>query len=203
MCVCVCFFYDCESSPGRTNVCTCAFMAAWASVAKCISILAYSHKSIRKTKTKQIMQKQGTRCLSYYMECAAECPPKAQNGTPDGAFPQIGHISLLYLAGKQNTERVWKVEAEAEHQGEQANILFFPLSFPRVAVARGFLSVPWVLWCYKLCITALWRKCNAMPARVGVEGLQMQNDKLKKNIQANLFCYKCVSILETLPFFFF
>lgn len=114
VCVCVCgFFYDCESSPGRTNVCTCAFMAAWASVAKCISILAYSHKSIRKTKTKQIMQKQGTRCLSYYMECAAECPPKAQNGTPDGAFPQIGHISLLYLAGKQNTKRVWKVEAEA------------------------------------------------------------------------------------------
>lgn len=75
------------------------------------------------------MQKQETRCLSYYMECAAECPPKAQNGTPDGAFPQIGHISLLQLAGKQNTERVWKVEAGAEHQGEQSNILFFPPFF--------------------------------------------------------------------------
>lgn len=131
MCVCVCgFFYDCESSPGRTNVCTCAFMAAWASVAKCISILAYSHKSIRKTKTKQIMQKQGTRCLSYYMECAAECPPKAQNGTPDGAFPQIGHISLLHLAGKQNTERVcgkWRQRPNTKVSRQTFySSLFFP-----------------------------------------------------------------------------
>lgn len=42
---------------------------------------------------------------------------------------QIGHIPLVYLAGHRSAERVWKVEAEAEHQGEQSDILFLHFFF--------------------------------------------------------------------------
>lgn len=61
---------------------------------------------------------------------------------------QIGHIPLVYLAGHRSAERVWKVEAEAEHQGEQSDALFLHFFFfffsgtsSRVTVARGFPSV--------------------------------------------------------------
>lgn len=80
---------------------------------------------------------------------------------PDGVFPSNGHIFLLYLAAKLNTECVWNVEAEAEHQGEQSNILFLHFfgTSSWVAIAPGLLSVGTVgivlRRCYKLCITAL------------------------------------------------